>query len=101
MKKFSLLFIFILPLVLTIIVGGNNSFTPEDFQYFCELKGPLKVNTLYQVTLLGRVLSKCTKEYDLRILDQEQNEIPYVILNNQLPEGIETQEYWAKEEKKL
>ncbi|MES0337128.1 MAG: hypothetical protein SFH39_12340 [Candidatus Magnetobacterium sp. LHC-1] len=66
--------------------------TPKDFQYRAEINNATKPNTLYRIHLTPELLDKCAPGCnDLRLLDADNNEVPYVILQDILPaDKVET-----------
>ncbi|MBF0343989.1 MAG: hypothetical protein HQL06_07140 [Nitrospirae bacterium] len=66
--------------------------TPEDFQYSVLLKDVTKANTLYRLHLTPDLLDKCSPGCnDLRLLDKDNNDVPYVILQDIIPgDKVET-----------
>ncbi|KJU85867.1 hypothetical protein MBAV_001939 [Candidatus Magnetobacterium bavaricum] len=74
------------------IPAGVVALTPADFQYNAEIKYALKPNTLYRIHLTPEILDKCSPNCnDLRLLDADNNEVPYVILQDILPaDKVET-----------
>jgi hypothetical protein len=87
MKRDRILFLscFILLLAANTIYAQN--LTGNDFQYRAELKGPIQKGEIYQVVLPGGVLSKMSPGLgDLRLYGPGQKEIPYVMIDNIIPE---------------
>jgi hypothetical protein len=72
--------------------------TVEGFQYYADLPDSLKPNQLYQVPLSPDLLKQCRIDCtDLRVLDLEGREIPYVILKNAFsPEPAKTYDLTIK-----
>ncbi|MBF0591748.1 MAG: hypothetical protein HQL02_06635 [Nitrospirae bacterium] len=66
--------------------------TPADFQYSAEIKDATRPNTLYRIHLTPEMLDKCSPGCnDLRLLDKDNNDVPYVILQDILPaDKVET-----------
>ncbi|MCP4134227.1 MAG: DUF3999 domain-containing protein [bacterium] len=83
MKKIIFILIFFLAGICGIFAGALNK---NSFQYAANLKGPVKKDSIYQVSLSANILEKCRPECrDARVLDSEGKEIPYVIINNHFP----------------
>jgi len=72
--------------------------TVEGFHYVAELPDSLKPNQLYQVPLSPDLLKQCRLDCtDLRVLDREEREVPYVILENAFsPEPAKTYDLTIK-----
>lgn len=63
-----------------------DALTGKDFRYYSELPGLLEPNRLYQVHLSADLLKRCRADcQDLRVLDSQGGEIPYVILDHTFP----------------
>ncbi|MDD5066771.1 MAG: hypothetical protein PHF84_06955, partial [bacterium] len=59
---------------------------PGHFSHTMVIQGPLKANSLYEIHLRPEILERLNKnENDLRIFDLSTNEIPYVIIRNDIP----------------
>lgn len=57
--------------------------SPNDFNYYAELSGPVKENSLYKVHMSDEMLIKAASGLaDIRLFDDSGSEIPYVILDN-------------------
>lgn len=55
----------------------------DNFLYSASITGPLEKGTLYRVSLSEEILRNCSHGCaDARILDQDRNEIPYVIIES-------------------
>lgn len=81
MKKQKIFFLLFF-LVILCSAYGAIILTPKNFHYKGELSGPLERNKLYMFHLDSEVIKKC--EYgckDVRIFNQSNNEIPYVVLD--------------------
>lgn len=82
--------IFILSWLILLFVThtiDGRSLTGNDFKYRAPVKGPIQKGEIYQVVLPGGVLSKMSSQLgDLRLYDTHQREIPYVIIDNVIPE---------------
>lgn len=78
--SFFICFLFIcafIPLVST----ETLAFKPEDFQFSAKFQEPVNIDSLYKEHLSEEVFRESGPGFkDLRILDQNNNEIPYVIL---------------------
>jgi hypothetical protein len=78
-------------LVLSLIFScavSDASPVPEDFQFSATMQGPLKKGSLYSVHLSAKVLEACLPDCrDVRILASDNQEIPYVIIENAAKEG--------------
>ncbi|MBF0317771.1 MAG: hypothetical protein HQL04_06310 [Nitrospirae bacterium] len=77
---------------LLLIPVSVSALTQADFQYTAEINGVTRPNTLYRIHLTPEVLDKCSPGCnDLRLLDKDNNEVPYVILQDILPaDKVET-----------
>lgn len=77
------------------LVTNVKASTATDFQYYLDLKAAIKKNLLYQVPLTTEVLEKCRADYgDIRLYDQGDEEIPYVVIENELPpEKVESYDF--------
>ncbi len=84
LRKAFLFLIFLLSLIFLSSGIRAASLSPDDFQYSAGIKGPIKNKSMYQVILSREILQKCslTSCNDLRLSDQNNNEIPYVIIRN-------------------
>ncbi len=73
---------------------------PAEFRYSVELKNDFIKDTIYQVPLNTEIIEKCMPECrDIRIIDpQTKSEVPYVIIDNQIPaESIQNYDMTIKE----
>lgn len=87
MKKILTAIVFLL--FCTASVEASIILKPDNFQYCSELEQPAKNSTLYQTWITSDILQKCSTDCsDLRLFDQDNNEIPYVIIGNEHPDEI-------------
>lgn len=87
MKKLLTIFLFLL--FCTVSAKASITLKPENFQYCSELEKTTKNNALFQVWMTSDILQKCSADCsDLRLFDQDNNEIPYVIIGNEHPDEI-------------
>ena len=64
-------------------VSAEYIYTPENFRWLGAIEGPLKNTGLYQIHLKDAVFEQCSMSCrDLRIIDGNNREIPYVIIEN-------------------
>lgn len=76
--------------------SATSLLTPRDFQYYVDLTGRIKRNTLYKVHLSANVLKKCAAGCsDMRLFGSDHNEVPYVIIENESP-GEKHESYTLK-----
>ncbi len=96
MRKSVVSIIFLLSWMPLSTTDSATSSTPRDFQYYVDLTGPIKSSTLYQIHLPADILKKCAAECsDMRLFDLDQNETPYVIVENESP-GEKNESYTLK-----
>ncbi len=59
---------------------------PLHFRYSANLKGEVKKGGFYRIILPVEILERCEKSCrDIRLFDNENREIPFVILENRIP----------------
>jgi hypothetical protein len=97
MKHISAVIVpFFLSLFILLFSLESMAFKPDDFQYSAKITDPVQINTLYKIHLSEELFRKSSVGFkDLRILDQLNNEIPYVILPAEYPQKL-TQYYPLK-----
>ncbi|MBI5632512.1 MAG: DUF3999 family protein [Nitrospirae bacterium] len=83
MKKIAHYIILALLFFAAVPVSAAYLYTLENFRWSGVIEGPLKNSGLYQVHLKDAVLEQCSMACrDLRIIDTNNREIPYVIIEN-------------------
>jgi len=82
-------FLLFLGVIFAAICGAAVSLTPNNFKYSIDMEGPIKSNSIYQVQLSSGILQKSAAGLnDIRVFDLNNNEIPYVIIENEYPDEV-------------
>jgi hypothetical protein len=89
MKKLKIIFLLIL-LSCKAAFAEEMKLTRNDFKFQAKINSKFTKNGLYQVHINKEIIRKSEKELqDTRIFDSKDNQVPYVILPNQIPKEQE------------